>query len=418
MAGQIRTSSIAGYGADPPAIDRTEATLLEMRLVGLCARAVLSPADHSRLQDVLDSGVDWDTVVALARRHRLLPLVGSHLRAYKEFVPAQTRQDLSRSRFDNAVWALNRTAQLIEILDAFDSADVSAVPYKGPVLGTQLYGSGALRIFSDLDIIVRPRDVSRARRVLIGLGYEPRAPITDVEVEFMVRHRYHEAFVRGAHGPVELHWSFTNREIAFAIDLDEAWTRLRSVELHGRTVPTLHPEDLLLILSVHGAKHRWDRLEWLAGLAELIRQSEEMRWESVLARAKKLGVRRTLSLGLLLAVDLLEAPVPEPVVHRIRADRRLPPLVEQVREVLREPPAGWELENRIRRDRFRILLQERFRDRLRFVWNRATTPSDPHRWEVARIGPWLFPVHSFRRPFHFLGLLLSSESTTSARPDD
>jgi hypothetical protein len=159
----------------------------ETQLVARFARARLSSLDRQRVSGLLQDGVDWEDVVALARRHRLLPLVASHLRGYRELVPPSVQEDLSRAEHANVVWTLSRAAQLIEAIDALESVDILAVPYKGPALGAQLYGSGALRIFNDLDVVVRPRDVPEARRVLLDLGYVPRTSMTDPEMEFMLR---------------------------------------------------------------------------------------------------------------------------------------------------------------------------------------------------------------------------------------
>jgi glycosyltransferase involved in cell wall biosynthesis len=378
----------------------------EMGLVAVLARAELEPEHEKRARDLLSAGVDWDAFVALSRRHRLSPLVSQHLRRFRDIVPPEIDRMLVRDEFANASGILERTGQLLQVLDSLRDRDITAVPYKGPALGAQLYGSGALRMAGDVDIVIRPRDVVVAREALAGLGYRPTVPLDAPGVEFMTRHRYHEGFARDDGGNVELHWRFTNREVPFDIDLDQAWTRLRTVDLNGRQVPTFHPEDLILILSVHGAKHRWDRLEWLAGLSQLVRDSDDIDWDALIVRASSLGVRRILYLGLQLGAELLDAPVPPDVLRRIRSDRHMAALVAHVMHLLERPPAGWDLPDRLDRDRFRILLQERARDRIRFVWHRATTPSDPNRWEIARIGGWAVPVHALRRPFHAAGQLV------------
>lgn len=394
--------------------DETPSAATEMQLVRLFARRGLSGQDRRRARGLVEPGIDWDRLVSLARRHRLTPLVALHLRSVRDLVPTNIDEELGRARHSNALWALKRTGELFEILDAFSAEDLVVVPYKGPALGSQLYGSAALRIFGDLDIVVRPQDVHDARRLLAGLGYAPRVTLDDAEVQFMIRHRYHEEWLRDDGGQVELHWRFTNREIAFDLDLDHTWDRLRTVDLHERCVPVFHPEDLILMLIVHGAKHRWDRLEWLAGLAELIRQSDEIDWDEVMDRASGLGIRRATALGLQLAVDLLDAPVPASLRHRIRSDPTVAQLAGEVVELLDREPEGWSLANRFDRDRFTLRSQERMRDRVRYLWHRTLTPSDPGRWEVRKLGPWIVPLHALPRPFRLARQLYSAWRGPSA----
>jgi hypothetical protein len=159
---------------------------------------------------------------------------------------------------------------------------------------------------------------------------------------------------------------------------------------------------------VHGAKHRWDRLEWLAAIAELVRRDSNVDWAGLLARASALGIRRTLFLSLVLAHDLLGAPVPEDVLARVHRDRVVPLLVAEVVGLQEQEPAGWEMPELLQRDRFRLRLRERWRDRVRFLWHRSLTPSDPDEWKVGSIGGVLVPYHSLLRPLHVVGQLLGA----------
>src|SRR5207253_975904 len=80
--------------------------------------------------------------------------------------------------------------------------------------------------------------------------------------------------------------------------------------LAGRPWPAFAPARLLLILCVHGANHCWLRLNWLCDVAELLRRNPALDWPALAAEAERWGCRRILTLGLLLAHDLLDAPLP------------------------------------------------------------------------------------------------------------
>ena len=83
---------------------------------------------------------------------------------------------------------------------------------------------------------------------------------------------------------------------------------------------SLSPEDTLLFLCVHGTKHQWSRLAWIADVAELVRSSPDLDWGAVMSEAAALGARKMLQAGLVLAADLLGATVPDRVLRTARED--------------------------------------------------------------------------------------------------
>jgi hypothetical protein len=90
------------------------------------------------------------------------------------------------------------------------------------------------------------------------------------------------------------------------------------------------PEDLLLLLCVHRAKHYWSKLGWICDVAELLRAHPRLNWPAVLLQAKQSGARRMLFLGLFLAHELLGAKLPEEAGKEIESDIVVPRLADKV----------------------------------------------------------------------------------------
>ena len=80
--------------------------------------------------------------------------------------------------------------------------------------------------------------------------------------------------------------------------MDQLWKASLSVIVEGRAVRTLSLEDMVLVLCVHGTKHLWEELKWLADLIYLISNTPDLKWQEIYERAEKLGLRRILSLSL------------------------------------------------------------------------------------------------------------------------
>lgn len=381
--------------ATRPSTVRPEAELLRA-----CARTRLDAGQAARVRALVRPGLDWPLVLTTAQRHGVLPLLGQALRATcPDAVPAPVLADLRRRFLANAQRNLRLTAELIEILGLFAAEGIPAIPYKGPALALAVYGSLALRQFGDLDIVVPPAEVRRARGLLVARGYAPALALTPVqEAAYLRAHADYLLTSGDGRTVVELHWALAAPYFAFPFDLDRLWPRLQPLALGRTTVNHFPPEDLLLLLCVHGSRHLWERLAWLADVAELLRARPELDWARVDAEAAGLGVQRMLRLGLRLARDVLEAALPEPVASRLARDRAVARLAAELDRRLFEAPPGppGVFEN----VRYHLRMRERFRDRARYCLLRGLTPTEQD-WAGRPPGaPAL--VHWLRRPARLL----------------
>src|SRR4051812_10793425 len=295
----------------------------ELALLLGCARPELSPRQAAQVRALAEGTVDWPRVIEAAGWHGLQPLLYRHLADYcPEAVPAARLTELRDCYQANRGRALLLTGELAALLTLFQEQGVLAIPFKGPVLAVALYGDVGLREFGDLDLFVRRRDVPLVGALLEARGYEQLFRLASRQEAASLRsHRGQHSFVHPRTGVVvDLHWELTLAFLGAGLDADGAWERRGTVAVAGRPLPTLCPEDLLLILCVHGAKHCWERLEMVCAVAALVTCHEDLGWGRVLAEASRLGETRMVFVGLLLAHELLAAPLPAGVLARARAD--------------------------------------------------------------------------------------------------
>jgi hypothetical protein len=197
---------------------------------------------------------------------------------------------------------------------------------------------------------------------------------------------------------VELHWEIMPRRLSFPLDTEALWERLESITLGGKVIPTFSPEDLLLILCAHGSKHLWERLAWIRDVSGLIQAHQGMDWERVMQQAGVLGGGRMLSLGLLLARDLLGAALPEKISQRVQADAVAVALAADVRE--RRLWGGDGAPGIFERSMFhpfRLRMRERLRDRVRYCIRTAMIPGEAD-WEFLSLPPLFSPLYYVLRP--------------------
>lgn len=304
----------------------------DIRLLLACARARLTPAHQDLIRSLLAGPLDWRQLLIQAQRHGIAALLATHLEAVAPGeIPEVHREFLRMHLSDSSRRGLTLTGAMLRILDALQGGGVAAVPYKGPVLALALYGNLALREYSDIDLLVRQREIPRAVAILTQLGYRPDFdPAVVCALPRPAPGQY--AFGEPSSGViVELHTELTLRYFPARPDFDSDWSRMESVAIGGRQVPSLSPEHLLLYLCVHGGKDFWERLAWVCDVAELIRARPGLDWNTVLARTRAARAEGILLLGLALAQDLLEVELPQEVSRRLATSQKTQRLADRVR---------------------------------------------------------------------------------------
>jgi len=345
-------------------------------LLIVCARTHLDPTHVGQLRRLAGSELDWSYLLAAAHRHGMLALVSRHLNEQcPGAVPLSWRDYLGVFLEKNARENFLLTSELLRIAARFAKDGVLAFSYKGPTLAAQVYGSLALRQMADLDWLVPHDALPPARDSLRALGYVPRFPEGRVQSNPGRRAPGQYGFtLDGGRCLVELHTERTLRYFPVPIDPARVASRSKLQRLGGRSVHVLAPEDQLLFLCVHGAKHFWERLGWICDIAELVRAQVDLDWDLTCKEADALGARRILRLGLTLARDVLDAELPRTVLQDLRRDAQAQSLAAQVRERLFLD--GFAILGVLDRLRFRMRMRGNAWQGISYSFRLATTPSE------------------------------------------
>jgi hypothetical protein len=372
----------------------------EKQLLIYCARTRVLPPIAERIRELVAAHPDWDFILGEATENSVGPLLDLNLRAVPNSAPSAAMERLQIACRANTVRCLFLAAELHKILDLFRAEGILAIPYKGPVLAQQAYGSLTLRDFDDLDIILPQRDLLKAHEVMLGLGYRARFPqILSTHSGSALapgEYNYRDEKRRAI---VELHTELTLRHFPVAPDLDQFAQRLAMVVVAGQEVPTFAPEDLLSVLCVHGSKDFWERISWIADIAELIQRQADLNWDKGFRTAESLRAERMLHLGLALADALLQAPMPEEIRKRVRDDSEASAVAREVEEraLGRDVPGvGTRGRFRFRRRMVRgVLAGWRYSVRLGVI------PAEED-WEMVQLPGPLAPLYIALRPLRLL----------------
>lgn len=329
----------------------------EVELLLCCADISIATRRAERIRTLLRTDLDWASLLQTAGRHGVMPLLSRSLHTGSpEDVPQTILKELRHHSRTNAARNLFLTDELLKLLTLLEAHTIPALPYKGPLLTASIYGNLALRDFADLDLLVHERDYERAQHLLSTSGYR-------IMKAFENESTYVDSSGRVA---VDLHQRMTSREFPSPLQFEPIWERRHYTVLLGTKVPTLSPEDTLLMLAVQISKDAGSRhfqLAKLCDMAALLRAYPDLDLTGVLSQAKELGGERMVQFSLCLTHNLLGTPLPQEILSEVRAQPVIDQLVEFTRLQFvddRDPIAR----NQQSIDQFRWLVRERLRDKL------------------------------------------------------
>lgn len=346
----------------------------EIAVLLACSRTQMDSAVAERLRFLLMQKLDWDYLLWLASWHRVTRLFMLQLKQLPaNLVPATVLEQLHWQSATQTHQSLFQLSELLKVLRLLADHGIAAAPFKGPAMAAALYGDPALRESEDLDILIQASNFHAAKVVLLAHGFRPWESLSPGQESTYLRYECGYTFVQEQNNiSVDLHWDFMRKYFSLPLDLDLIWQRMQTATLAGQTINQLSPEDLLLILCLHGGKHLWFGLNWICDVAELLRTTPQLDWQYVTAQAQRCGCQRLLGVGLHLAHQLLGAELPAAAAN-LSAEPNVSGLAARVHAGL-FPEAEWE-PSAAAKFSFLLNARERWRDRVSFCWRRVITPT-------------------------------------------
>jgi hypothetical protein len=374
------------------------------RLLIACARHAAGLTSATEVRDVATAIDDWTHVERRATAHGLVPWLGRAL-AQGDGAVSDGHASILAAANASAGRTLAQVRRLGELVGALAEIGVTALPYKGPVLSLQLYGDLALRQSVDLDLVVPFDTYDVARAALLRRGLPPRWGHSARQERTLFAWLGHAPFGKGDDF-VELHWRFADRRFPFALDARDVLRRAQQARVAGRMLPLMAADDLLAVLSMHAARHLFERLEWVSGVTRLL-VAAPVDPANLMARAHALRARRTLAVSVHVAALLLDFPLDDTWRRALAEDRDAEPLAERmVRELaaheLRDAP--WPDGAALVR-RYGELVDTRM-DRAWLFVHAALDPTTKDQEAVA-LPDALAPLHRVIRPLRLAGQYLA-----------
>lgn len=232
------------------------------------------PTATDNLPPVPDVPTDreWPTVLAAAKRHRVVPVVSDLARTIG--LTDNQVADLHAAHRTAAGLALLVVATTRQVTAALTDAGIRCLVVKGAVLALAQGRSVANRGGGDVDVWVHPGDTARAVDVLQHQGWRPA--INHELVGDTVRARVGRLVVQEVglthpkQPPVDLHWRLARIGGQLPVTFDRAWERSVPVAAPMAGARTLSPNDTLLHVCTHATSDAFPTLRQVFDVAALV----------------------------------------------------------------------------------------------------------------------------------------------------
>lgn len=311
----------------------------EFLLVAACCRWPPSESRNTVVQAAAAAVVDWAGFLRIVGRHRVVGLVYDALLSAGQELPPAWQPTLAAGARRIVRQNLALAAETVRLQRAFDAAQIPAIVVKGAALAQLAYGSLNSKHAKDIDLLIPQDRAEAAFRLLETEGYAlatPAAHLSEAQCRLIIRYGKAIEFVqrrRNLH--VEPKWRLAENPLL--IKGVDAHSATQNVALAGgRSVRTLAEEDLFAYLCVHGARHAWSRLKWLADLNALI-SSPGTDLTRLYRHAQQRGAGLCAGQALLLCHRLLDLRLPAGLAAEIQGHRATEKLVAIALQVMNAP---------------------------------------------------------------------------------
>ena len=213
---------------------------------------------------------------------------------------------MERSLLIRAGYNLILLQEAEKIFSLLSLNGIPVILLKGLALAETVYEHAGERQFSDIDFLLKKRDIPLAQDIISGSGYQ-------------VMEGSKPLYTKRSSLPVNLH---LHRDIPYAEE-EEIWDNLKNIRINNTEVYILPPEENLLYLIYHLAiSHGHPREKWIKDIDRVVRHYEkEIDWLKLINKAKAYGLTIPSYYTFLKTKELFHTPVPDFVIHRLKPKR-------------------------------------------------------------------------------------------------
>jgi len=191
-----------------------------------------------------------------------------------------------------------------------EEAGIACAVLKGVAVAAMAWERPELRPQWDVDLLVAPRDQTRAAEVLQKGGLAGKMKLEG--------RNWHHLVLYTASPPglvIEIHRELTV-DLPVNVNADDLLARSIRIETPDGELPTLDREDTIVYLALHASVHAMERLQWVVDIAHFVRR-QPIDWEVAVMRARTWGIALPVEIAWRQAVVMLSAQIPAAALREL-----------------------------------------------------------------------------------------------------
>ena len=281
--------------------------------------------DANELKKQLEQ-TDLGSFFELCKEHELDGVVASHILAYELTELPDYWLEAYKQEKAHLGYLKEKAAQICRIMD--ENGIRMVVLKNGGIMSNMIQDPAACPM-EDIDSLVKKSDFKRAHQILVdnGFVFEFRSEYEEEDLEAAFRDGSTEYRIQTTAGKdmwFELSWrAVAGRWIRRDLEPDTDALINDSYCVEGSKVGILSPEDNLLQVSVHTAKHSYVRAPGLRLHLDVERivAHNQIDWDLFLKKVSDARVKTSTYYSLFFANMLFGTPVPGDVLSALRPGR-------------------------------------------------------------------------------------------------
>lgn len=292
----------------------------EDELVLLCARTQVDKKTEERINELVQNNLNWNYIIISSCKNKVNKLIYHHLnKICPQKIPVKYSKILSENFHKKGKYKLFQSAELFRILKLLESNNITAIPYKGPILAHLAYRNLALRKLDDTTLIININDIQKTKEIFQSQGYELKYKPDPQKEQLFIRSVREYIFLNNKGFQIKIKWNYLKNSFSSPYDLENLW---KSKKLKFGSFEYYNPslEDLLLILCIESAKMQWSRLRYISDIAGVIQNSNNINWTDILNKSKKYRLEKIMFINLYLTKKFLGIKYPNKILNKINSD--------------------------------------------------------------------------------------------------
>lgn len=244
----------------------------EIALLVLCCSVYLKTAKPSELKVFIEKNdLNWDTVYALAKMHRIRSVVYETL-VNVDDLNIHFKDQLKKFYLKHSLYAFRCQQKAEELISTLKKHEIPIQLYKGVHFSQLIYNHLSVREFGDIDFIVKKEHIPRLVTILKQSGYtmEGEELFTDSVDDYLSHQKDVICFDKTPEGIFlyEFHYKPIGSYLAMNISFEDL------LPSHWKIGEAFSASDYLPLITVnHGLVDLYPNLRCMLDIALLLQQS-------------------------------------------------------------------------------------------------------------------------------------------------